>query len=301
MDWPFLGSEALAAKALPERAMRTLYEPVYPGVYVPTGIELTASQRARAAWLWSRRRAVVAGSSAAALLGAKWVDPLAPAELAYDNRRSPPLIRVHTDTLLYGEVTDVGGVAVTSAARTAFDIGRRAPRLLAVQRLDALASATDVKMLDVEAVAAQHRGDRGLRRLQQILSLVDGGAESPQETRTRLALIDAGFPAPRTQIPILDPGGYLVARIDMGWEEWLVGVEYDGAQHWTDPVQRTRDIDRWSEVADRSWTIIHVSNDLLRYRLGTLMHRVGAALSAAGWRPGPPSVNHTTLNRRVAS
>lgn len=46
----FLAAEALAAKALPERAMRSLYQPVYPGVYVPWGIELTARQRAEAAW-----------------------------------------------------------------------------------------------------------------------------------------------------------------------------------------------------------------------------------------------------------
>jgi AbiEi antitoxin C-terminal domain len=285
LSWPFLGSEALAAKAIPERAMRTMYEPVYPGVFVPWGIELTASQRARAAWLWSRRQAVVAGDSAAALLGAKWIDPRVPAELVSDNRRPPALIRVHSETLLDGEVTDVGGVPVTTAARTAFDIGRRAPRLRALQRLDALANATDVKSVDVEAVIAQHRGARGVKRLGGILPLVDGGAESPQETRTRLALIDAGFPIPSTQIPVVGPGGYLVARIDMGWKEWRVGVEYDGAHHWTDAAQRTRDIDRWSEVADCGWTIIRVGSDILRYRQGTLMYRVGAALTAAGWRP----------------
>ena len=49
LEWPFVGSEALAAKALPERAMRQLYEPIYPGVYAPWGIDLSAGQRARAA------------------------------------------------------------------------------------------------------------------------------------------------------------------------------------------------------------------------------------------------------------
>jgi hypothetical protein len=285
LPWPFLGSEALATKAVPERAMRSLYEAVYPGVYVPWGTELTASQRARAAWLWSRRRAVVAGQSAAALLGAKWVDPLAPAELAYDNRRPPALIAVHTETLVDDEVTEVDGVAVTNPARAAFDIGRRASRLLALQRLDALTNATDVKVIEVETVAAHHRGARDVSRLRSVLPLVDGGAESPQETRTRLALVDAGFPIPRTQIPVLGPGGYLIARVDMGWEEWRVGVEYDGAQHWTDAIQRSRDIDRLAELADSAWTIIRVSSDMLRYRQGTLVHRVGAALSAAGWQP----------------
>jgi hypothetical protein len=201
--WPFLGSEALAAKAIPERAMRSLYEAVYPGVYVPRGVDLTASQRARAAWLWSRRQGVVAGQAAAALLGTKWVDPLAPAELSYDNRRPPGLLVVHTDTLLTTEVMEVDGVAVTNPARTAFDIGRRTTsRLQSVQCLDALANATDVKESDIQAVIAEHSGVRGLARLRRILPLVDGGAESPQETRTRLALIDAGFPILQTQIPV---------------------------------------------------------------------------------------------------
>jgi hypothetical protein len=264
--------------------MRSLYEAIYPGVYIPAGVDPTASQRARSAWLWSRRQAVVAGQSAAALLGTKWVDPLAPAELAYDNRRPPRLVVVHSDTLLTNEVMEVNSVAVTTPARTAFDIGRRTTsRLLAIQRLDALANATDVKESDIQAVIAEHSGVRGLARLRRVLPLVDGGAESPQETRTRLALIDAGFPVPRTQIPVLDPGGYLLARIDMGWEEWLVGVEYDGAQHWTDPMQRSNDIDRLAGVHDLGWTIIHVSSDLLRYRQGTIFARVAAALRRAGW------------------
>ncbi|HUO39118.1 MAG TPA: hypothetical protein VMU34_15355, partial [Mycobacterium sp.] len=249
-----------------------------------------AAQRAHAAWLWSRRRAVIAGNSAAAVLGAKWVDRRQPAELVYSNRRPPPLVEVHTDTLLSGEVTEVGDLPVTTAARTAFDIGRRIPRLHAVERLDALAHATDVKVVDVEAVIARHAGARGIARLRAILRLVDSGAESPQESRTRLALLDAGFPTPRTQIPVFDAFGGFVARLDMGWEEYLLGVEFDGAQHWTDPAQRTKDIDRRAALGACGWTIIHVSSDLLRYRLGTLVCRVDSALRAAGWTPASSRV-----------
>jgi hypothetical protein len=107
LQWPFLGSEALAARELPERVMRALYEPAYPNVYAPWGIELTARQRAQAAWLWSRRRAVVSGNSAAALLGAKWVSPALDAELIHDNRHPPAGITVHSETLLPSEVVEV--------------------------------------------------------------------------------------------------------------------------------------------------------------------------------------------------
>ncbi|MBY0386907.1 MAG: hypothetical protein K2X56_02020 [Mycobacterium pseudokansasii] len=286
MEWPFLGAEALGAKALPERAMRSLYEPVYPGVYVPGGVELTASQRAHAAWLWSRRRAIVAGNSAAALLGTKWVDRAADAELICDNRRPPAGITVHTDTVLPNELLRVDGIAVTSPARTAFDVGRRATsRLQAVQRLDALVNATDVKVTEVEAVIADHPGTRGLLRLRRVLPLVDGGAESPQETRTRLVLVDAGLPRPQTQIRVFDPYRDCIARIDMGYEALRVGIEYDGPQHWTDRQQRDRDIDRYSALLDLGWTIVRVSSELLRYRQGTFIARVVAAMQAAGWRP----------------
>lgn len=302
MDWPFLGVEALASKAIPERAMRCLYEPVYPGVYAPTGIELTAVQRAQAAWLWSRRQAVVAGNSAAALLGTKWVSPALDAELVHANRRPPPRIVVHSDTLARSETLTVDGISVTAPARTAFDIGRRTTvRSHAVQRLDALLNATGIKIEDVEAVAAQHFGARGMRTLRRVLPLVDGGAESPQETWTRLTLIDAGLPKPQTQIRVYNDYGDFVARIDMGYAQLRVGIEYDGPQHWTNPAQRARDIERQAALADLGWTIIRVSSDLLRYRRGTLIARVVAAMDAAGWRPDAPSVHPSTRYRRVAS
>jgi hypothetical protein len=285
LRWPFLGSEALAAKALPERAMRALYEPVYPGVYVPSGFNLTARQRAEAAWLWSRRKAAVSGHSAASLLGAKWVDAALNAELTFANRRPPAGITVHSETLLPDEITEVGRIVVTSPARTAFDIGRRVSgRLRAVQQLDALANATDVKNVDVETVVSRYPGARGIVRLRRVLPLVDGGAESPQETRARLALIDAGIPAPRTQIVVRDEYGEFVARVDMGYEELRVGIEYDGPQHWTDAEQRDRDIDRYSGLLDLGWVIVRVSSELLRYREATFIARVVAAMEAAGWR-----------------
>jgi hypothetical protein len=245
---------------------------------------------------------VIAGNSAAALLGAKWVSPALDAELIHNSRRPPAGITVHNETLLAGEVLEVDAMPVTSPARTAFDIGRWTPsRLHAVQRLDALTNAMPVTIKDVEAVMTRHRGARGLVRLRNVLPLVDCGAESPQETRTRLVLIDAGLPAPQTQIRVSDEYGDFVARIDMGYRELLVGIEYDGPQHWTDPAQRQRDIDRHAALSDLGWRIVRVSSELLRHRQGTFLARVVAAMRTAGWRPSPPSVQSATPARRVAS
>lgn len=251
-------------------------------MYRRRGGELTAADRAIAAWLWSGKEAVVAGNSAAALLGAKWIDPGVPAELVCDRTRPPALIITRNETLGPDEVAVVDGVPVTSPARTAFDLGRRHGLMEAVIRIDALARATGVTAEEVQPLMDVHRGARGMKQLRRALPLIDAGAESPQETRTRLVLIGGGLPRPRTQIAVRNVFGAVVARIDMGWEEWLVGVEYDGAQHWTDSRIRANDIDRAAELERRGWRLIRVSSELLRHRPDVVVDRVRSALLAAG-------------------
>jgi hypothetical protein len=285
LPWPFIGAEALASAAIPERAMRRNFRQLYPGVFVPGGVEPSPRQRAEAAWLWSGRRAVVAGQSAAALLGVKWIDGSEPAELIHDNRRPPTRLVVRNERLGEGECSSVGAMRVTTAARTSFDIGRHTPsRVRSVRRLDAIANVTGVTVADVEAVAAAHRGVRGLERLRRVLPLVDPGAESPQETVARLALVDAGLPRPRTQFEVFGRYGEFIARLDMAYDEVKVGIEYDGAQHWTDPAVRQRDVDKQFELAAMDWNVIRVSSTLLHRRRATYVARVVAALSERGLR-----------------
>ena len=297
IEWPFIGAEALAAGTIPERAMRRLFVQLYPGVFVPRGVEPSAQRRAEAAWLWSGRRGVVAGQSAAAVLGVEWVEGSQPAELIHDNRRAPGQLIVRTEELRPGESFDEGAMRVTTAARTGFDIGRHTvARVRSVQRLDALAHVTGMTAADVETVAAAHPGVRGLRRLRGVLPLIDGGAESPQESVARLALVDAGLPAPRTQVEVRGRFGEFIARLDMAYEDVRVGIEYDGPQHWTDPAVRQRDIDKMFELTALDWFIIRVGRDLLRYRRPTYIARVEAALRERGVVTAP-TVTVTTPNR----
>lgn len=282
MATPFIGTEALRSGALTERELRRSCTRIYRNVYQRRGAELSAEHRAVAAWLWSGKEAVVAGNSAAALLGARWVDSHAPAELVTSRKRPPPLIVARNETLRSSEITVVGDVPVTTPARTAFDLGRRSGWETAVVRLDALARATGVAAEDIRPLIERHRGVRGVRQLRQVLPLVDAGAESPQETRTRLLVIAAGLPRPQTQIEVFNDWGRALARIDMGWPEWKVGIEYDGAQHWTDTRVRTNDIDRAAELQRRGWILIRVSADLLRHRPHVVIARVRGALRLRG-------------------
>ncbi|OJZ74806.1 hypothetical protein BRW65_06135 [Mycobacterium paraffinicum] len=279
---PFVGTHAIEAGMFTERELRGSCTRIYRNVYQRRGSALTARDRAVAAWLWSGKKAVVAGNSVAALLGVQWVDPQAPAELISDRKRPPRLIITRNESLLAGEFTAVSGVAITSPARTAFDLGRRPGLVPAVVAVDSLARATGLAVDEVHPLVAARRGARGVRQLRQVLDLVDAGAESPQETRTRLAIVFAGLPRPLTQIAVRNQWGAVTARIDMGWEQWRVGVEYDGAQHWTDARIRAQDIDRAAELERRGWRIIRVSADLLRNRPDIVLARIRDALRAAG-------------------
>jgi hypothetical protein len=282
LPWPIRGWEAVDAGALTVRDLRRFYVPAYPGVHVLRGVELSAAQRARAGYLWSRRRGVIAGLSAAAMLGTKWIEPGLPAELIHTNRRQPLMLVVHSDDVDVGEVQRINGMAVTTAARTAFDIGRRVALTTGVQRLDALMNATDVKVADVESVADRRPGVRGLAQLRRTLKLVDGGAESPYESLTRLLFVQAGFPPPETQIPVCDEYGVLIAVIDMGWREYLVGVDFEGAHHWTDPRQRRRDAERYTRLPELGWLDFRVTSSMVHQAPQGILNRVGAALIARG-------------------
>jgi len=115
-----------------------------------------------------------------------------------------------------------------------------------------------------------------MRALRKALDLADGGAESPKETELRLLVVRDGLPRPVTQVPVGR------RRVDMGWPQWKVGVEYDGAHHWTDPRQHRRDIDRLAELMARGWLIVRVSADMLRYHRDVIVGRTCVALRQAG-------------------
>jgi hypothetical protein len=223
---------------------------------------------------------VIAGVAASAVHGAKWVGDEVPIELVAAGRRQRGLI-VRNETLDEDEVTMIAGIQVTTPARTAFDLARHLPRDKAVARLDALMNVRPFSIEDVSLLAKRHRGARGLRRLRAALPLVDGGAESPKETWLRLLFIDAGLPRPTTQFVIYDERGYYVRRIDMCWEEFTVGAEYDGEQHLTSRGQYVRDVQVNRVLQRLGWNVIHV----IKEDCGEdIVHQACSALLTRGWR-----------------
>lgn len=114
---------------------------------------------------------------------------------------------------------------------------------------------------------------------------MDGGAQSPKETSLRLLLIDAGFPRPRTQIQVSD--GFNTAFVDMGWEEPMIGMDYDGDQHQFDRERYVHDIGRNELVRREGWLDLHV---VAEHSKRFIVHRAVEAFARRGHplilRPG---------------
>jgi hypothetical protein len=259
MTDPFLGTEALAAGALTPYELRARHVALHKDVYVPRDAELTAVLRAKACWLRSRRRGILAGFSASALHGCKWIDSTMPATIIDTNRRPAPGVRVWEERIEADEVALVDGMRVTTPARTALDLARRHPTDAAVAAIDALIQATDLKTADVELLVDRYRGRRGMKGARAALELVDGGAQSPKETWLRLLLVSAGFPRPQTQIPVINEWGWAEFYLDMGWEEIKVAAEYDGEQHQTSRYHYVKDVRRLEKLERRyGWIVVRV-------------------------------------------
>jgi hypothetical protein len=278
---PFIGSEAVARGALTRQQLRMHYRTVFPNVYIGRDVQPTLEQRTAAAWLWSGRRATVAGAAAAALHGAGWIPDDVPVELVHTNPRAPHGVLTRRGVLHDGETQTIAGYPVTTPERTAFDIGRRGAVHSAVARLDALARATGFKVEEVLRVAENHPRAPGLRCLEAALELVDPGAQSPRESYLRLLFIDAGLPRPQTQIPVLGVDRVPIAYLDMGWQEWLVAVEYDGDQHRSDRRQYVKDIRRTERLQEMGWTVVRV---VAEDSPAAVLRRVRAAIASSAVR-----------------
>jgi hypothetical protein len=280
MDEVFIGSKALATGRLSRGSLRWNYRPLFPDIYQSKLVAPSLRLNTLGAWLWSERNGVITGRAAAALHGALWIDATTPIEMIGQSNRPPTGIIVRNERIDADEIVEIAGLPVTSAQRTAFDLARHLPRDLAVRHLDALARATGVAAEDALLLGERHPRARGLPRARIALPLMDGGAQSPQETRIRLILIDDGLPAPRTQVLVSD--GFNDAFIDMGYDEPMVGFDYDGQQHQTERDRYVHDIGR-AELVDRvGWIDIRV---VAEHSRRFILHRAHEAFVRRGWTP----------------
>jgi hypothetical protein len=224
------------------------FQRLFPDVYAPAHLKDDLILRSRAPGVLVAGRGAVAGYSAAELLGAS-SGPPGPAEVLLTAPRSQSYrcegLRVHRDRIGAGEITGVGGIAVTTPERTAYDLARWAPTLTErVAAVDALAHHRGVDLADVLALRNRHLGARRGGEVAGVLRLADRRAESPMESRARVTLVD-------------------------------------GADHRTQQRAR-RDLEREAALVSVGWRILRFDAYVVLFEPERILAEVRAEIAAAG-------------------
>lgn len=128
----------------------------------------------------------------------------------------------------------------------------------------------------------------GIDNCRRALKLMRPGTDSSQETRTRLALMAYGLPAPEVNHPVRLGNGR-TALMDMAYPQVRIAIEYDGGHHRFSAEQVLRDDKRREALERLGWIYIKVTVLDLRDEesRAALAERVASALEAVLGVPVP--------------
>jgi hypothetical protein len=113
------------------------------------------------------------------------------------------------------------------------------------------------------------------------------GADSPRETRLRLAFLRAGLPEPELNVPLIGDDGIARHEPDFLWPRYRVCAEYEGKQH-NDDHQVERDIRRARRVQEAGWVEIRLYDRDTDRDCAEAIRLVRQELTTRGWRRGEP-------------
>ncbi|WP_244524695.1 hypothetical protein [Trujillonella endophytica] len=195
------------------------------------------------------------------------------------------------------DVETSGPFRLTSAARSLVDAAREWSLEDAVVAMDAALLRKRTTPAQLARVAEYQHHWPGAPRAQRAISLADGRAESPLETRGRLRILGSGLPTPELQVEI-HSGGRMLAVADAWFDEAAVAIEFDGRVKYTKPW---RDPGRvlWEEkrreddVRALDVRVLRVADPDLGPRWPRTAERLRDWLST----PGPAVRRFTTVRR----
>jgi hypothetical protein len=192
-----------------------------------------------------------------------------------------PEVRARTRDLGAEDVELAGGVLVTTPLRTALDLGCILRRRDALAALDQFRRHYDITEQGLAQSAVRYFRRRGVVQLRRLIPLSDPRAESPRETWTRLAIMDAGIPAPVPQYEI-EIEGAVIFRLDHAYPEHRVAVEYDGEDFHHMDDQLEHDARRRGWLREQEWSVIVVrKGDFTGERLDAWLSELRYALRTA--------------------
>jgi hypothetical protein len=237
----------------------------WTGLYVDGELPDDVPTLIRAASVWLGGDLVACHSTAAYL----WDFDLQPLDVTrrrlhflgppdVDNRLLAGL-QVHPSSLGTDDAVLRHGVWCTPPDRTACDVARLGPAIDGLAHLDAALRTGRCSTERLIGARTAMRGLRGVERLDKLIPVADGEVDSAMESRMRWRFIAAGLPTPTVQIVVGDPWRRW-HRIDVGWEDLLLGAEFDGlAAHMT-RQQLADDRDRHNWLTERQWMLLHFTS-----------------------------------------
>jgi hypothetical protein len=264
-----------------------------PGVYVDASEEVDAVMLATAALSKLGPEAAASHQTAAlihgiALLGPRVaaVDITRPA--AVD--RTPdgyPGLRSLRAGLPPDHVVEIGGLRVTSASRTVFDVARKSSFRSGVTSVDSALHAGLVTSDSMLAVTRDCRRWPGKRRAVAAMEFGDPLCESVTESVSRVAFRDHGLPAPRSQVVLGDLEG-VIGRVDFFWDEGVVGeadgrIKYAGddlTPLWAEKLRQERLENAGFIVVRWTWSELFNHPDRVVRRIRRALDRAAARRTA---------------------
>ncbi|MFP4311244.1 MAG: DUF559 domain-containing protein [Nitriliruptoraceae bacterium] len=275
-------SESRVDRAVSSRALL----PVAAGVYRVRGAPWTRQASRQAAVAIAGAGATLARWSAAEMLGIADPRPGPHHVLVPHARRSstsaPGLALVtRTRHLEPSDVTEIAGIAVTTAARTLLDLAREidAPRLAELSS-EAI-RRTGLGLGDLSRILERHRKTPGRRRLRDAIGLLgDDGHRfrSMVEVRALSSLLEAGLPRPEVGYTIRSETGVILAEVDLAYPTHRLAIEIDGFRWHSSPARKRADEDRQNRLLLAGWTVLRFSATVVHDSPATLVEAVAEAL-----------------------
>ena len=246
---------------------------LFRGVHVDARHAIELLPHFRAALATQGPLAVIAMQSAAVLHGLRWIpqewsllsQPVQIVVPPDDDHRQRRGLRLHRRTTNACDRTLVEGIPCLSVTRLLVELARlRLPELLVVQIIDGALFDKRTTKTELFSCLERFAGERNVAIARRRVERACEKVRSPQETRLRLMLADAGI---RLDVPIelRDWDGELLAEGDLGIKKLLIWGEYDGYDSHSDRGVFRRDRIGDRALSRRGWNVMRfVDEDLNR-------------------------------------
>jgi hypothetical protein len=204
-----------------------------------------------------------------------------------------PNVTSHCSRLFPDELVLYEGIYLTSRARTWLDLAEtssldhlvvvadqliRVPRRYYDNRADPYAT-----LEQLAGLLERHPGKPGIRKAREALKLARVGADSPPETKLRLAIIRAGLPEPRVNEPLIDDDGIARHCPDLSYRKYRLAIEYLGEPH-NSPDQVVKDVARAEDTEDFNWKQVDITKSHMQNGGQAAVRKIRTALTKQGWK-----------------